>query len=59
MCLKKKPVRYVETYGDWVIGSYKTLTSTPFYIAVNIKTRATIEGCDLPDLKADIDEAMR
>ncbi len=45
---------FVQTYGDWDI--YQTGNT---YVAVQSDMKRVITGVDLPDLKADIDEAMR
>jgi hypothetical protein len=69
MCFNRKPVKYVETYRGWIIAEFKMTGANQiqYYVAVDgseyirIKhiTHRPIVGRDLPDLRADIDEAMR
>lgn len=64
MCLKKK-VKYVETYRGWLIAEFReAFEQRPsgkrisLYVAVN-PFQHVFTGVDLPDLKGDIDEALR
>jgi len=64
MCFGKKPVvKYVETYKGWVIIAFPQ-APTPLLIAVytavdRLHRPRYIEGVDLPDLKGDVEEAMK
>jgi hypothetical protein len=48
------PNRFVQAYGDWQIYRVDNV-----YVAVHAEMKRVVMGVDLPDLKADIDEAMR
>jgi hypothetical protein len=47
--------RLIETYRDYAIYQYDDRDR----YEARRKGRPMIEGCDLPDLKADIDESYR
>ncbi|MEM2385876.1 MAG: hypothetical protein QXO67_02730 [Candidatus Bathyarchaeia archaeon] len=55
------PAQYVETYKGWIIVKVKNALHPPAmhheWIYIAYKNETVILGVDLPDLKADIDEA--
>ena len=65
MCFKKKsPVLYIEMYHNWMILEVKDAYTmhpsgqkTSVFVAVKIGDGTVKSGIDIPDLKADIDEA--
>jgi hypothetical protein len=59
----EKPAEYVETYRGWIIVKVRDCFHPPAmhheWIYIAYKDEKVILGVDLPDLKADIDEAEK
>jgi len=53
-------MKFIKEHRGWRIylASERTLKDHPYFVAVK-NDKAPIEGIDLPDLEADINEAER